>query len=213
MLLPQQQHARQAPFGYTCRGCSRCCPHKLIQVNPYEVARLARFFGISTGEFRAAYTERDGTLLKRDEDDACIFLGEWGCGVHPERPLVCRLYPLGRRVAPDGTETWVKTNPHPDSEGEFSESGTIADYIAAQGALPYMLAADDYADWVRRAYAKMEQAGNATPDSEIAQPLLDMDHAISAFCAEHGLAEPEDIEARRVLHLRILHTYLEGGTS
>ncbi len=212
MLLPQQEQARRAPFGYICRACSRCCPHKLIQVNPYEIARLARFFGLSTGDFRIAYTERDGTLLKRNEDDACIFLGEWGCGVHPERPLVCRLFPLGRRVAADGTETWVRTSPHPESEGEFTGDGTIADYIAAQGALPFMQAADDYADWVRKAYAAADEAGTEPVDVRSAGELLDLDSTIAAYCGKRGFSEPENIEARRDLHLQILNAYLEGGT-
>lgn len=33
---------RQDRFSYVCNRCRRCCHHKLIRVNPYEIARLAR---------------------------------------------------------------------------------------------------------------------------------------------------------------------------
>ena len=203
----QEKAARSEAFGYTCRACSRCCAHKIIQVNPYEIARLARHTGLSTAEFRARHTERGGAILKRTDDDVCVFLGERGCGVHPDRPLVCRLYPLGRRVSADGIETWVRATPHPQSEGVYSTDGTIGDFIAAQDALPFMRAADDYADWVRRAGATIG-LGRDT-DGTPAGDLLDMDSAISAWCGETGEEEPSDIEDRRKLHLKILYRLLE----
>lgn len=211
MPLPQQEQASQEPFGYICRACSRCCSHKIIQVNPYEIARLARFYGISTSEFRKAYTDNGGAHLKRDEDDTCIFLGAVGCGVHPDRPLVCRLYPLGRRVRADGSETWIHMERPAECEGELSEAETIADYIAAQGALPYMQAADSYSDWVRRAHALAESGNGTQPD--IDDDVLDMDGAIERWCTARDIPEPQDIEARRLLHLGILNHCLDGGKS
>ena len=204
-----QQHdtARSEAFGYICRACSRCCYHKVIQVNPYEIARLARHLGRSISEFRKHCTEDGaGAVLRRNSDDVCIFLGMSGCSVHADRPLVCRLYPLGRRVAPDGTETWLHTRPHPQSEGRYSRDGTIADYITAQGALPYIRAADEYAEWVRKAHALTQETRDA-PDA--AADLLDMDAAISAHCRETQENEPADIEARRRLHMKILYRELE----
>lgn len=206
MLLPQQ--ARQEPFGYICRACSRCCPHKIIQVNPYEIARLARRLGLSTAAFRDRFTDRGGAVLKRDDKDACVFLTEDGCGVHPDRPLVCRLYPLGRSSMADGTEIWLRAERPEDSAGEMTVDGTIADWIAAQGALPYMQAADDYADWVRKAHATTEGLFDGPADLSLAGDLLDMDGAVSAYCAALGIGEPDDIEARRLLHMKILNLTL-----
>jgi uncharacterized protein len=214
-LTPQQQTARSEPFGYACRACSRCCAHKIIQVNPYEVARLARLMGLSTADFRARYTESGGAILKRTDDDVCVFLGETGCSVHPDRPLVCRLYPLGRRVSPDGVEVWVRATPHPQSEGVYSKNGAIGDFIAAQDALPFMRAADGYADWVRKASAVIEADPDLAQVTPMPDDLLDMDSTISAWCGETGTAEPQDIEERRQLHMKILYRQLEpaqGGT-
>ncbi len=214
---PQHEEARGEAFGYICRACSRCCQHKVIQVNPYEIARLARRTGQTTGEFRAKCTEDGaGSILRRNESDTCIFIGAEGCTVHPDRPLVCRLYPLGRRVSADGTERWLHVTPHPQSEGEYSKNGTIADFIAKQGAIPYMRAADEYSDWVREAYALIEAEGETASGTGDGTPkdLLDMDTAITMHCAEAGTAEPSDIEDRKCLHLEILYRQLnrlKGG--
>jgi len=208
MLTAQEQTARAEAFGYTCRACSRCCAHKIIQVNPYEIARLARRMGLSTSQFRSRYVER-GAVLARNDDDVCVFLSDKGCSVHADRPLVCRLYPLGRRTLPDGTEIWLHATPHPQSEGVCSKEGTIGDYIAAQGALPFMRAADDYADWVRKASEQLAaQAGTASALSDT-EDLTDIDEAIGAWCKRTGTPEPSDIEERRRLHMEILNRELE----
>lgn len=204
---------RTEAFGYTCRRCMRCCHGKLIQVNPYEIARLARNRGQSTGEFRAAWTDDGaGNYLRRTVDNACVFLGAEGCTVHADRPLVCRLYPLGRRVTADGAESWSHATPHPQTEGVYSRDGTIAEFIAAQGAEPFMRAADQYVAWVRRAmdlFGAPPRRGGGDAGAGASDNLLDMDAAIAAHCASIGIAEPDDIEARIDLHLEILHRQLD----
>jgi len=203
--------ARAQAFGYTCRACSRCCQDKIIQVNPYEVARLARNRGISTTAFRAQYTDQGtGVHLSRTADtNTCVFLGPSGCTVHPDRPLVCRLYPLGRNEIPGGKERWLHVTPHPQSAGEYHERGTIADYLEAQGAEPFLTAANGYVNWVRAAtdfFADPDHAGTA-----IDVDLVDMDAAIAAYCAKHDVPEPGDMEQRRVLHMEILYQALKTG--
>ena len=207
----QRAAARAEAFAYACNRCSRCCWHKVIQVNPYEIARLARRVGLSTGEFARRYTEDGvGAQLTRREDGSCSFLGPEGCGVHPDRPLVCRIYPLGRHVAADGTERWSHLAPHPETAGVYGKDGTVGDYIEAQGALPYMRATDEYAAWLRRACVVLEAAGETDADDGMAPAdLLDTDGVIAAHCARAGLQEPLDIEARKALHLAILAGWLD----
>ncbi len=204
MSHPQHEAARRQPFGYICRACNHCCPHKYIQVNPYEVAGLARHLGITTTEFHTVFTENRGAILKRDADNVCLFLTDYGCGVYPERPLVCRLYPLGRTLAPDGSEEWSRVAPHPESRGEYNEKGTIGAFVTAQGAEPFLQAADDYGEWVRIASIALGGGDVAIP----ADGLIDMDAAIATYCA--GQPEPTDIEDRRRLHLEILYQTIAG---
>lgn len=194
------------PFSYRCTRCNRCCTGKRIQVNPYEIARLARARGMSTSAARQAFTV-DGAL-RQDDADRCVFLGEGGCGVHADRPLVCRLFPLGRMVAADGAAHFVTVD-RSWARGEFGESGVVADYVAAQGAAPFIVAADAYFAWYCRARARLA-AGGAMADAAGDADLLDIDDQLAAHCRAHGIAEPEDIEARLRLHLTILDAQLEG---
>ena len=210
MLLPQHAAARTEPFGYICRSCSQCCPRKYIRVNPYEVARMARFLQISTTQFRDFYTEQNGAILKRNDSDTCVFLGDGGCGIYPERPLVCRLYPLGRQVAADGTEEWEHADRPAQSQGTCTSDGTIADWVASQGAQPFLDAADAYADWVRTAYNAMYQDSDHASRTELAANLLDMDIAIAIYCSSRQIEEPTDLEERLKMHLRLLYLTLGG---
>lgn len=208
---------RQEAFGFTCARCLRCCYHKRIQLNPYEVARLARQVGVSTTVFRAEFTrEGAGNALNQTEIGACVFLGSEGCMIHPDRPLVCRLYPLGREVVNNGEESYVHLTPHPQSEGTLSKDGTIARYLEEQGAAPFLRAADAYFYWRCHAIGQL-QALKTDPeadacDAEVATAsafrLLDMDVAIAEYCADLGIVPPDDIEARHALHMEILDRQL-----
>jgi uncharacterized protein len=206
---------RNTPFGYICRRCSRCCQHKHIQLDPYEVARLARARGESTTQFRARWTvDGQGTTLGQKQDGTCVFLGPQGCEVHPDRPLVCRLYPLGRHFRKDGFEYFSISAGHPQTAGEYNQKGTIADYLESQGTKPFITAGDDYFRWFCAAYQKL----GATDDAIISeyingaddQGLLDMDSMIAKHCTTTGEPEPENLEDRLQLHLKLLYDVLEN---
>ncbi|HWD67982.1 MAG TPA: YkgJ family cysteine cluster protein [Caulobacteraceae bacterium] len=205
---------RDEAFGYICRRCLNCCHDKHIQLNPYEVARLARHLRLSTTEFRATHTI-DGAgvaLARRDEEDgACVFLGPEGCEVHADRPLVCRLYPLGRQLTSEGEESFTHVAPHPFSRGELTREGTIAAWLNNQGAEPFIRAADAYLVWLNAALEVVPEATDQVRAKESSTSpagvidILDMDAVIAAFGA--GPA-PDDLEARRERHLEILYRQL-----
>ncbi|MCD7736342.1 MAG: YkgJ family cysteine cluster protein [Lachnospiraceae bacterium] len=89
-----------------CRGCSLCC-HGMGRsaiLDPLDVHRMIQGCGMS---MEALLTEKaelnvvDGIILPNlrmsGEDEACGFLNKEGrCSIHPFRPGVCRLFPLGR---------------------------------------------------------------------------------------------------------------------
>ena len=127
--------SNDAPFSYACSGCGRCCRGTRIQLNPYEVARLARHKDESISDFRDRWTD-DGVALRQAEDKACVFLGAGGCAVYGDRPLVCRLYPLGRHIDETGQVRYSRARGDPGPGGVFGEAGTIADFLTKQGADP-----------------------------------------------------------------------------
>lgn len=203
-----------AAFSYACQRCLRCCHDKLIQVNPYEAARLARRIGVSTTTFAAEHLE-DGVFLRRKEDGSCEFLGPEGCTVHPDRPLVCRLYPLGRHVAEDGSISYSHHEPHPETEGVYGRDGTIEQFLTQQGVQPFAAAADRYLAILQRLFDAW-RAGTADggvdsgeSDPSAGELLLDLDRTVAAYCAARGLPEPVAIEQRMELHLAAIGAWLE----
>ncbi len=89
-----------------CSGCSQCC-HGMGEsaiLDPMDAERLSRGLGCPFSallEHQIALNVVDGIILPNLDmsgaEEACQFLTEEGrCGIHPYRPGVCRLFPLGR---------------------------------------------------------------------------------------------------------------------
>lgn len=211
---------RSSPFGYACAGCNRCCHGKVIPLNPYEVARIAAHLGISTTDALARFTRDCGASLLSCDDGSCVFLAKDGCSIHSSRPLACRVYPLGRHVAKDGREAFAEVEPHPDTEGDYTQPGTVADYLRTQGAEPYIAASDRYLALFRvmlRALAQREDVAEAceeatravrTVPAEADAGMLDVDAVVARFCGERGRAIPDDVEGRVALHIEALEAML-----
>ena len=122
----------ESRFFFKCQRCSVCCSNKAIEAGPYEILRLSRNLGVTTGTFLRTYCEDDGAVLRNRPDGRCIFLVPQGCGVHPDRPLVCRLYPLG--VLWDAAERSGSPTcrPTPIARAILGDEGTVAGYLASQ---------------------------------------------------------------------------------
>jgi len=199
-------------FSYACNGCGRCCHDKRIAVSPYEIARLAETRGTSTGTILANHTAESGTVLRFTET-GCTFLVGGQCTVHAGRPLVCRLYPLGRYVDPDGRATFVEVEPHPESEGIYGADGTVADWLAAQGALPYIEAAKRTFERFEKLLALVDRdaiaaaLGTAEP---VASDWLDVDAVVARASAAAGVPVPSDVEARYAMYLDALDRWIDA---
>ena len=88
-----------------------CCKKADVTLAPYDILRLKERLGLTSTEFLARHTvpfqmDADGTpgvKLKTSDEGACLLLdGDKGCSVYPDRPTVCRYYPvalLNRRIA------------------------------------------------------------------------------------------------------------------
>jgi Fe-S-cluster containining protein len=222
---------RRAPFSFACRACGRCCAGKIIMAGPHEVLGMARLLGISTTEFLALYTERGGTTLRFGADGHCAFLrSDGGCGVHPRRPLVCRLYPLGRAIDGTGDEKFARHPKEEGCQGEFGTDGTIATFLESQGVAPYIEWSRRYGELFRRMIslldrfdiqAKVEARGTGEPgegsgpgataeaDHGPLSSWQDVDASLADFCAAKGTAVPEGIEAAIDLHLQAIREWLD----
>ncbi len=216
---------RASLFSYACNRCRLCCYGKGIRVNPYEVLRLARRRGISTTEFLKHYTGNGGIELARTADEACVFLGPEACTVHPDRPLVCRLYPLGRRVSQDD-EVFFELTPHPETKGVYGKGATVQDFLEAQGAEPFIDAARRYAELRQRLAATLPAAFAAAPELEAearataesyqdggdpgVPELLDIDAMVRQHCLRHKVKMPRDVKRLMGFHIMAVEEFVES---
>jgi uncharacterized protein len=211
-------------FGYQCRRCSRCCHDQRIHLSPYELVRIARNRGLCTGDVIARHTVEAGTVLRFDGPErACGFLDHEGCAIHPDRPLACRLYPLGRCVTPTGESGFTRLASHPQSEGIFpppdqlGPGDTVDRFVRDQGAEPYLRAADRYFELFRRLRTILEAC--AARDVGVGEIELrpkgisnwaDVDSVVAAHCGERGQPVPEDAQATIGLHIEAMARWADG---
>jgi Fe-S-cluster containining protein len=195
-------------------------------VGPYETLRLSRRLGLGTTEFLARHTEAGGTVLQtRPGDRGCVFLGERGCTVHPDRPLACRIYPLARWISPEGDESFGHLAPHPQTAGLYGTQGTVNDYLLSQGLPPYFAMGDRYGALYDRMVAIMERIDpgedadrrterRADVDEMDAGTLatgwFDIDATVGAYCHARGLAVPTEVDALVDLHLQAVGAWLDA---
>lgn len=90
----------------TCTREGVCCRTARVWINPWELAVLARSLDLEPRVARQRLTEAGGLRLRRDGvserpgQPACsLYRPGLGCTAHADRPLACRLFPLGRRHA------------------------------------------------------------------------------------------------------------------
>jgi len=201
---------------------------------PHEVMGMSRLLGISTTEFLSLYTDNGGTTLRSEADGRCVFVTASGCRVHPRRPLVCRLYPLGRMTDETGVERFASYPLQSDCEAEVGGRGTIETFLESQAVGPYLELSRRYGELYRRmvglldrleiqgkvdiaAAGEPEGAGPAGPgsaapeqgpDREPLSSWQDIDASLAEYCAAQHSAVPEEIDDAIALHIRALGEWL-----
>ncbi len=85
-----------------------CCRHTEMLLTPYDIIRMKKRLGLTSGEFLEKYTHtyidekslHPFAVLKmlEDEEGKCPFLTPEGCGIYEDRPANCRYYPIGKGV-------------------------------------------------------------------------------------------------------------------
>ena len=98
---------------------THCCSNVDIMLTPYDVLRLKRRLGMSSGEFLDKYTvvradkqsSHPYAFLKMQDEAArkCPFVVvPDGCTVYTDRPVSCRYYPVGQGTLKKGEEKGEK---------------------------------------------------------------------------------------------------------
>ncbi len=95
-----------------------CCAKLRLILTPYDILRLKNRLGMSSTQFLEKFTE---TLIDNNsrfpmvklkmsgqEDGRCPFVTPDGCTIYEDRPIACRLYPVGNASAFAGSKTHTK---------------------------------------------------------------------------------------------------------
>lgn len=142
-------------FRFRCgpdRPCfTDCCRQLDLALSPYDVLRLRRALGLSSGEFLERYV-----VVEKNDDEAfpqvylamvddgrasCPFVSPAGCAVYLDRPGACRTYPLGRGASrgEDGqvNDFYVVLTEDHCRGFEAGDRQTSAAWLADQELAPY----------------------------------------------------------------------------
>ncbi len=186
---------------------NRCCRGATIILSPYDILRLSRSLGLSTGEFLRRHTRREVegysglplALVKLARTGGCPFLGEAGCTVYADRPAACRLFPLtqGSELSPEGVKDHYFLRRLGYCQGFAGEQEwTVAAWQADQGFAEF--------DRPRRAWLRLllqqSQPGRPPLDDRILSQFYMVAYDLdafrtfvfeSAFLPAHGLTLEE----------------------
>lgn len=166
--------------------------------------RLAKHLGISVKDVTIKYTI-DAVYLRQVDEIKCVFLGDNGCEVHSDRPLVCRLFPLGRHIFEDGTHHFSNPQWQTPPNGEFGEDGTVGEFVTSQNAAEFIYFADEYFKF----YCLLS-ASNATEFAfEIGGiDIIDIEDFTNFYCELKKIDRPQNPNQYASLHLKALYELL-----
>jgi hypothetical protein len=192
---------------------------------------MSRVLGIGTTEFLSRYTDNGGTTLRADDRGRCAFLTEsGGCRVHAQRPLVCRLYPLGRSTDERGREAFAVFPNEIQCEAVTENEGTVESFLRSQGVEPYFEWARLYGKLYRRMVGLLERIeakesldtpmddkasfGQASDsDTGVNAACLsfwqDIDAMVAEYCSAKGIRAPEGVAESISLHIRAMEEWLD----
>jgi Fe-S-cluster containining protein len=107
-------------FRFACHpgiSCfNRCCGDVNVFLSPYDVLRMKKRLGMTSGDFLAQYTllpihkdmKTPVVMLRMNDDEGktCPFVTDAGCSIYRDRPWPCRTYPLGLAAQKDTPDGW-----------------------------------------------------------------------------------------------------------
>jgi Fe-S-cluster containining protein len=181
---------RRTAFSYQCNQCGRCCHEKIITLSPYDVLRIARATGLSTGAVVQRYTIRRDSVLRFRLEGTCTALDGARCTVHRGRPLACRLYPLGIERTVDGEHLFA-LDPAEGSRGTYGNNSTAGAFVDANGTADYLAAIERY----RELIPTFRDRVLATVDFERIEPREFWRRAVAEALRESGCDSNPIIDA------------------
>lgn len=154
-------------FKFECAAdCwSKCCAKYSIILNPFDIDAISQFLGISTTAFIDTYCK---TYVGKNSlfpivslitSPRCVFNINGPCKIYSVRPVVCRLYPVGRGII-------VNTKTNEEQEKFILEkckgmgkgkAYTIKSFLESQDAYKYLKITKAWLDIIKEWHEKIDE--------------------------------------------------------
>jgi Fe-S-cluster containining protein len=162
---------------------TQCCRDVNIFLTPYDILRMKKRLGISSGEFLSRYTlslipEQSGfpvVILKMcdDQEKSCPFVDPAGCSIYEDRPWACRMYPLDRGER-EGEFRFI-AGPSICIGMEEKTEQTVKKYFRNQGVEPYSKMEKPFRRITSHPRLSQEKIGNQRVQEMCRMALYDID--------------------------------------
>lgn len=87
---------------FVCLRCNECCKQPgFVYLSEKEVDEYASYLDLDPREFLDRFCEildRRKIVLKKKQDEVCVFLSDSGCKIHEVKPSQCVQFPLKWRT-------------------------------------------------------------------------------------------------------------------
>ena len=182
----------------------------------------------SKSENRRVYRrllDRGGHRAQNAIGGACSLLHDGACSVYPDRPSICRTYPLFRRTRA-GVEEFLKPKLLAEGKGVYGRSGTVDLFMKTHDADTFVAASERYFNLVREIIETLGAAIRATPQlfapvretlrlhydlraAAHVPELIDVDRlVILEYCRAKKRASPADVEGSIAIHIAAIEERL-----
>lgn len=130
-MLMENQMQETDIFSFKCDGCGKCCYSTSdIVLTPYDLFYMASELKVIVEDVINRYCTRyvgsDSKIpIVAIGSGRCPFLTERGCRLNSARPVICKLYPLGRGVYGEKMVYFTQNI----SCGESCPNQTVGDWV------------------------------------------------------------------------------------
>lgn len=163
-----------------CKNCSECCHgmENTIVLDPLDFYRISNHLRLS---FEAMLDNQielnvvDGIILpnvkmNKNFDDQCVFLDEnKRCIIHPHRPGICRIFPLGRLYEDNSFSYILQINECPN---ENKSKVKVSKWIDTPNVNQNQRFISDWHYFLKEIHAKLLARNDETLIKKVAMQLL-----------------------------------------
>lgn len=194
-------------FRFACDKTGQCCKDRFdnpIVLSTYDVARLRQRLKITSGSFLKRHviitfgeeSQLPIAVLKyeetKDDHSKCPFLRSYGCKVYQDRPLRCRMYPVGLAFGTgDVSYFFLMDTPAHCGLGKGQEF-TLEEWLRECQIEPYLLWSDRFFEPILKMdHVKYREADPALKLA-LGMVMYDFDGLIGKLVKSGCIEKPEN---------------------